>query len=87
MAPHSWRESGGAGSVRFFDQKLFVTTTEPNHRQVERLVGLMEAHGAGRGAAPAAGGPAMGGGMMMPGYADGPARRPLGLRPPAERSR
>lgn len=72
VAPHSWRESGGSGAVRSFNDKLFVTATEPNHRQVERLLGLMNAHGA-----PAPDGP-------MPGEIPaGPARRPLGLPAPA----
>jgi hypothetical protein len=69
VAPHSWRETGGAGAVRFFNNRLFVTTTEPNHRQVERLLGLMEAHGA----------------TPMPGaegIPDGPSRQPLGLERP-----
>jgi beta-lactamase regulating signal transducer with metallopeptidase domain len=43
VAPQSWRESGGPAAVRFFNNQLFVTATEPNHRQVERLLGLMEA--------------------------------------------
>ena len=46
VAPHTWRENGGAGSVRYFNNQLIVTATEPNHRQVERLLGLMEAHDA-----------------------------------------
>jgi hypothetical protein len=56
VAPQSWRENGGAGSVRFFSNKLIVTATEPNHRQVERLLGLMEAQGAGAAPPPAASG-------------------------------
>jgi hypothetical protein len=45
VAPNSWRENGGVGAVRFFNGQLFVTATEPNHRQVERLLGLMQAQG------------------------------------------
>jgi hypothetical protein len=47
VAPPSWRDGGGTGTVRVFNGKLFVTATEPNQRQVERLLGLMNAHGMG----------------------------------------
>jgi hypothetical protein len=50
VAPQSWRDGGGMGTVRVFNGKLFVTATEPNQRQVERLLGLMNAHGMGSGA-------------------------------------
>jgi len=59
IAPQSWRENGGIASARVFNGKLFVTATEPNHRQVERLLGLMQAQGM-----PGAGDPGMPG---MPG--------------------
>jgi hypothetical protein len=49
VSPRSWREEGGVGTVRVFNGKLFVTATEPNQRQVERLLGLMKAHGVGGG--------------------------------------
>jgi hypothetical protein len=45
VSPGSWRQSGGPASVRVFQGQLFVTATEPNHRQVERLLGLMKAQG------------------------------------------
>jgi hypothetical protein len=78
VAPHSWREQGGAGAVRFFNKRLFVTATEPNHRQVERLLGLVEAQGGpGPGAMPEMPG---GSGAADPGAQPGPSRRPLGLR-------
>jgi hypothetical protein len=73
VAPGAWRESGGPGSVRCFNGQLFVTATEPNHRQIERLLGLMQA----QGVAPRGGGGAMMQGMMpgmgggMPGMAPG----------------
>ena len=54
VAPQSWHEDGGSGSVRVFNGKLFVTATEPNQRQVERLLGLMGAQRVG--GAPAGGG-------------------------------
>jgi hypothetical protein len=84
VAPESWREQGGTGSVRFYRSQLFVTATEPTHRQVERLLGLLESHGAGPGDAAGEGHDGAGGmGMypgMMPGGANpGPSRRPLGL--------
>ena len=60
--------------MRAFNNKLVVTATEPTHRQVERLLGLMEAQGTG--ARPAAG--------EIP---DGPSRRPLGLPPRTEQAR
>jgi hypothetical protein len=72
VAPNSWRESGGPASVRFFNGQLFVTATEPNHRQVERLLGLMSAQGVRPGGMPGMGG-------MMPGAAPG-ASQPTGLR-------
>ena len=85
VAPESWREQGGTGSVRFFRNQLFVTATEPTHRQVERLLGLMESHGA-RPGGPGDGDPNDAAGMgvypgMMPGGGanPGPSRRPLGL--------
>jgi hypothetical protein len=84
VAPESWREQGGTGSVRFFKNQLFVTATEPTHRQVERLLGLMESHGAGPGGPAAGESPDGAGGGMYPGMAPGganpgPSRRPLGL--------
>ena len=45
ISPNSWRQGGGIGSVRVFNNRLFVTTTERNHRQIERLLGLMNAQG------------------------------------------
>jgi hypothetical protein len=89
VAPNSWRENGGVGAVRFFNNRLFVTATEPNHRQVERLLGLMDAQGVRPGAAPGAampGLPGMGAPQAQPGGAPGvqppgPSRRPLGLQP------
>jgi len=45
VSPASWRQSGGPASARVFQGQLFVTATEPNHRQVERLLGLMKAQG------------------------------------------
>ena len=58
---------------------------EPIHRQVERLLGLMEAHGAApRGGAAGGMRGGMPGGMdAMPAAGEtlpGPSRRPLGLR-------
>jgi hypothetical protein len=47
VAPGTWRENGGAASARCFNGQLFVTATEPNHRQIERLLGLMQAQGGG----------------------------------------
>jgi hypothetical protein len=67
VAPSTWRESGGPGSARVFNGQLFVTATEPNHRQVERLLGLMQAQQGGGAPMPGM----MGGGMgtMMRGGA------------------
>jgi hypothetical protein len=85
VAPHAWRENGGVGAVRFFNNQLFVTTTEPNHRQVERLLGLMDAQGAHPGAAmPGAAMPGTDERRIQdvaPGAQPGPSRRPLGLQP------
>jgi hypothetical protein len=66
VAPGAWRESGGPGSVRCFNGQLFVTATEPNHRQVERLLGLMQAQGVTpQGGTPQGGTPQGGAGAMM----------------------
>jgi len=93
VSPHSWRETGGAGSARVYNGRLVVTATEPNHRQVERLLGLLRAEGggggdAGIGVGPGAGagagtgtgtgtGTAPGAGGPFPGQ---PARRPPGVQ-------
>jgi len=76
VSPGSWRQSGGAGSVRVFQGQLFVTATEPNHRQVERLLGLMKAQGI-------EGGDGNKGGMNQPPPAPGPYQGyPGGAIPP-----
>jgi hypothetical protein len=73
VAPGAWRETGGPGAVRCFNGQLFVTATEPNHRQVERLLGLMQA----QGVAPRGGAGAMAPGMpMMPGMGGMPGMAP-----------
>jgi hypothetical protein len=84
ISPGSWRQSGGPSSALVFQGQLFVTTTEPNHRQVERLLGLVRAQQPAEGAgnnAPAADAPA--GVPFMPGYPGGaipPGGYP-GMRP------
>lgn len=41
VAPYSWRQNGGSSSVRMFGDKLVVTTTEPNHREISKLMTLL----------------------------------------------
>ena len=52
VAPHTWREegTGGFGAVTPFGGKLFVTATEPTHREVEKLLKLVTGGGGGGGA-------------------------------------
>jgi hypothetical protein len=85
VSPRSWRQNGGSGSARVFQNQLFVTTTEPNHRQVERLLALMKAQSfeapasrrAGADPAPAAPGAAgYPGGAIPPGGYPGLAPNP-----------
>lgn len=71
--PGSWQQQGGIGSARVLGQQLFVTSTEPNHRQVERLLGLMKAQSRQGGredvpAPPGMGGPTQPGFGGYPGY-------------------
>jgi hypothetical protein len=81
VSPSSWRENSGPGSARVYNGRLVVTATEPNHRQVERLLGLLRAEGggggdAGKGIGPGPGG-APGAGAPFPGQ---PSRQPASLR-------
>lgn len=40
--PSGWRDNGGTtSSARVFGDKLVITTTEPNHREIEKLVDLL----------------------------------------------
>jgi hypothetical protein len=42
IAPGTWRNEGGwTGNIAEFDGKLLITQTEPNHREIEKLLGLM----------------------------------------------
>jgi hypothetical protein len=41
VAPSAWAEAGGPGSILRFRDKLLVTTTEPIHREVEKLLALL----------------------------------------------
>jgi beta-lactamase regulating signal transducer with metallopeptidase domain len=41
VAPGAWAENGGAGSIIRFRGKLLVTTTEPLHREVEKLLTML----------------------------------------------
>jgi pentatricopeptide repeat protein len=46
VEPDSWRDAGGSvGVVREFGDKLLITQTEPNHREVEKLLQLLAQKG------------------------------------------
>jgi type II secretory pathway component GspD/PulD (secretin) len=49
VAPETWRESGGStGVIVRYGGKLVVTTTEPNHREVKKLLDLLQDEAKGR---------------------------------------
>ncbi|MDB5291131.1 MAG: hypothetical protein JWL69_2372 [Phycisphaerales bacterium] len=41
VAPDTWRMFGGNGAIGLFNRKLIVTATEPNHREIARLLALL----------------------------------------------
>ena len=43
VAPETWRDAGGSTPVILrYGGKLVVTTTEPNHREVKKLLDLLQ---------------------------------------------
>ena len=44
VAPDSWRDAGGnLGTIRGFNTKLIISTTEANHREVEKVLQMIRA--------------------------------------------
>jgi hypothetical protein len=55
VAPNSGRVAGGRGAAVAAGDRVLITQTEPNHREIEKLVGLIRAKRTGGGKTGAAG--------------------------------
>jgi hypothetical protein len=56
VSPGSWRESGGLGAIVSVDDRVLITQTGPNHRQIESLLTMVQSKDSKTTAVPVPGG-------------------------------